>query len=101
MKLKDKKILLAHSNVGEFYNNWHIKRCNIATELGYKIDVFNMSQYFPNILFQKLDRLWKKRDYKLLKFYEILGNQITNYEIFIHFGGWNIHPDFLEQFNQV
>jgi spore maturation protein CgeB len=95
---KDKKILLAHSNNGIWMNQWHEKRKTSAMSLGYKIDNFQMSEFYPYTIFPYLDKKWKKGDKELLKFYEKLGYKIDECDIFIHYNGALIHPEFLEQF---
>jgi hypothetical protein len=98
MIIKNKKILLAHSNTGSFLNHWHLKRQTVANELGYQFETFAMAEYYGYTIFPYLDKLYKKKDYKLLKFYELLGSKIENCDIFIHYNGALIHPRFLEQF---
>jgi hypothetical protein len=96
--MKHKKILLAHSNHGEFLANWHENRKDVANELGYNLQNFKMIDYHPYTIFPYLDRKWKKKDYTLMKFYEKLGESINDCDVFIHYNGALIHPQFLEQF---
>lgn len=97
--LKSKKILLLHSNSGEFLENWHIKRQHEANSLGYQLTTFNMSTLHEYVIFPQLDFLWKKKDPKLIKFYETIRTLISNCDILIHFGGALLHPEFLKQFS--
>jgi Glycosyl transferases group 1 len=82
-------------------HDWHERRRLSAIELGYGLSVMNMTDYHPYTIFPKLDRLWRKRDPTLLKFYEVLGRAIEDCDVFIHFNGVLVHPEFLEQFNQL
>ena len=101
MELKEKNFLLAHSNVGKHMHQWHERRRLAALSLGYKITNFNMSDLHPYTIFPYLDKLWKKGDKKLLALYEALGKKIDECDIFIHYNGALIHPDFLSQFNKI
>lgn len=62
------------------------------------IEVFPFSlvldQKRPVFYFKELDVLWKYKDTKLLTMYEKLANTLNEYDVFICFGGANIHPDF-------
>ena len=75
MELKEKKILLAHSNAGKLMHQWHERRCSAALALGYNITNFSMSEFHPYTIFPYLDKLWKKGDKKLLTLYEALGKK--------------------------
>lgn len=101
MLLKNKKILLAHSNTGEKMNKWHAKREAIVNAMGFKFSTFSMLDHHDYMIFPELDRRWRRRDKKLLKFYDALGQKIDESEIFIHFNGALIHPEFLEGFKCV
>ena len=71
-------------------------------KMGYDISIFPMSDYYPQVLiFPYLDRKWRKRDPMLMKFYEALGNAIDQCDIFIHYNGSLIHPEFLQQFKKL
>ena len=95
---KDKKILLAHSNSGSLMNKWHEHRKETAISLGYKMKNFSMSDYHPYNIFPQLDKKWRRKDKDLMLFYERLGSEINDCDIFIHYNGALIHPDFLAQF---
>lgn len=99
--LKSQKILLLHSNSGELMENWHLNRQNAANNLGYNLSTFNMSNLHDYVIFPQLDRLWKNKNFKLLKFYEIIGELISRCDILIHFGGALIHPEFIKQFSAL
>ena len=101
MEYKTKKILLAHSNKGDEMINWHNRRELTANRLGYNLKTFNMAEHFSYTIFPKLDKKWRKKDYDLLKFYELLGEKIDRCDVFIHYNGALIHPDFLNQFKKV
>lgn len=98
--LKSQKILLAHSNSGETALRWHDRRHRAALQLGYDLTMFRMIDYQPYVAFPKLDRLWRKRDPALMRFYEALGTAIEACDVFIHYNGALIHPEFLQQFKQ-
>jgi spore maturation protein CgeB len=57
-----------------------------------------MSDYHPYITFPALDRRWRRKDPVLMKLYEALGRAIDTCDVFIHFNGALIHPDFIDQF---
>jgi hypothetical protein len=100
--IKNKNILFFHSNKGDFLHRWHNNRIKVARNLGYEIENFSVSSYYDkHFTFPTLERKWKKRDKNLLKFYDILGEKISNCDIFIHFNGAMIHPEFIEQFKDV
>lgn len=98
INIKEKKILLAHSNQGYAMDAWHERRRISAVEMGYNLSLFKMSDFHPYTIFPYLERKWKKRDPILMKFYEKLGEVIDECDIFIHYNGALIHPDFLAQF---
>jgi spore maturation protein CgeB len=60
-----------------------------------------MADYHPYTIFPKLDRLWRKRDPVLMKLYEALGTAINECDVFIHYNGALIHPEFLNQFKKL
>jgi len=95
------KILLAHSNVGDTMLRWHERRRRAAVALGYELSVFDMSDFHPYIIFPRLDKLWRRRDAALMRLYDGLGEAIAACDVFIHYNGALIHPEFLEQFNQL
>jgi hypothetical protein len=95
---KGKRILLAHSNSGMATMNWHQRRQQIARYMGYSIENFCMSDLHPYTIFPYLDKKWKKRDPALMRLYDVLGEKITECDVFIHYNGALIHPDFLDQF---
>ena len=101
INFKEKKILLAHSNQGDAMDAWHERRRVSAVEMGYNISLFKMSDYHPYTIFPYLEKLWKKRDPVLMKFYEKLGEAIDKCDIFIHYNGALIHPEFLQQFKKI
>ena len=98
---EDKKILMAHSNSGEHRYNWHQRRQESARQLGYDLSIFAMAEYHPYTIFPYLEREWKRRDKKLMRFYDALGEAINSCDIFIHYNGALIHPEFLEQFHKI
>jgi hypothetical protein len=96
-----KKILLAHSNVGAQMHDWHERRRRSAVSLGYDLSLFSMTEYHPYTIFPYLDKKWRRRDRALMRLYDKLGEAIAGCDIFIHFNGALIHPEFLEQFHQL
>lgn len=94
------KILFAHSNVGATTLAWHERRRCMASVLGYDMRVLNMAEMHPYTIFPKLDRLWKRRDPQLMRMYDVLGKAIAACDIFIHYNGALIHPEFLAQFEK-
>lgn len=99
--LKDRRILLAHSNTGAHMRTWHLRRERVARDLGYLIDTFCMTDLHPYINFPALDRRWRRRDPALMRLYEALGQRIADADIFIHFNGALLHPEFVAQFKQL
>jgi len=98
--LSSRRVLLAHSNVGHMLD-WHERRRQSALRLGYNIKFLSMSEYHPYTIFPYLEKKWRRRDPALMGLYDVLGRQIDDCDIFIHFNGALIHPEFLEQFRQV
>jgi hypothetical protein len=99
--LKSQKILLAHSNVGETALRWHDRRHQAALKLGFDVSMFRLSEYHPYTIFPKLDRLWRKRDPALMRLYDALGAAIEACDVFIHYNGALVHPEFLDQFDKL
>jgi hypothetical protein len=95
------KILLAHSNIGPTVLAWHERRRKTAIALGYDLSVFDMAALHPYTIFPKLDRLWRRRDVHLMRMYEALGYAIDACDVFIHYNGALIHPEFLAQFDKL
>jgi glycosyltransferase involved in cell wall biosynthesis len=101
LSLKSQKILLAHSNVGETALRWHDRRHQAALRLGYDVSMFRMADYHAHTIFPKLDRLWRKRDPALMRLYDALGTAIDACDVFIHYNGALVHPEFLQQFSKL
>lgn len=72
-----------------------------AVKLGYDLSLFCMTDYHPYTIFPYLDRKWRKRDPELMKLYEALGEAIDACDVFIHYNGALIHPEFLQQFDKL
>jgi hypothetical protein len=100
-RLKSQRILLAHSNAGETALQWHDRRLRAAQKLGYDLTLFRLLDYHPYTVFPKLDKLWRRRDPVLMRFYDALGIAIDACDVFIHYNGALIHPDFLQQFDKL
>lgn len=92
---------MAHSNAGQHRHDWHNRRKQSANDLGYNLSLFSMTEFHEYTIFPYLDRKWKMRDKKLMTLYEKLGNEIDKCDIFIHYNGALIHPEFLEQFKKI
>lgn len=99
--LKEQKIFIAHSNLGLQLKSWHKRREESARRLGYNLSTFAMSEAYPYTIFPCLEKSWRRRDPDLMKFYDDIGSHIDECDVFIHFNGVNIHPEFLAQFNCV
>jgi hypothetical protein len=95
------KILMAYSNAAGAPSAWHARRIASVRALGYDFSAFNMSDYHPYTVFPYLDRLWKKRDPRLMRLYDALGPEIDKCDLFIHYSGALIHPAFLDQFRKL
>ena len=65
------------------------------------MNTFGMRDLYPYTIFPRLDRAWRRRDTALMEFYEVLGEKIDQCDVFIHYNGALIHPEFLSQFNQL
>jgi len=48
-----------------------------------------------------LDRRWRRGDRELMELYERLGETLTTYDVFINYGGVNLHPEFLSQLSTI
>ena len=99
--LKSRKILFAHTNSGRGMMHWHELRAKSARSLGYDITLFAMADHFPHTIFPYLDKLWRKRDRSLMRFYDVLGAAIDACDVFIHYNGALVHPQFLAQFDKL
>lgn len=95
------RILLAHSNVGPAMREWHDRRRRAAGRQGFAVTVFDLTAYHPYTIFPYLDRLWRRRDPALMRLYEALGEALEAADVFIHYNGALIHPEFLSQFRQL
>jgi hypothetical protein len=80
---------------------WHQRREQVARGLGYALDTFCMTDLHPYINFPALDRRWRRRDPALMRLYEVLGQRIADVDVFIHYNGALIHPEFIAQFRQL
>lgn len=99
--LRSRRILLVHSNTGDHMRAWHERRERVARGLGFKLDTFCLTDLHPYINFRALDRLWRRRDPALMRLYEALGQRIADAEVFIHYNGVLVHPEFVGQFKQL
>lgn len=99
--IQGKRILLAHSNVSTQMKLWHARRQASATKLGYDLSTFCMTDHHPYVIFPQLDKKWRQRDAALMRLYELLGEKIDSCDVFIHYNGALIHPEFLAQFKKI
>lgn len=99
--MRRRRILLAHSNSGAHMRAWHQRRERVARGLGYTLETFCMTDLHPYINFRELDRRWRRRDPGLMRLYEELGKRIADADVFIHFNGVLLHPEFVAQFSQL
>jgi spore maturation protein CgeB len=49
----------------------------------------------PKLSVPQLDALWKRGDRTLFKMYEALAARLENFDVFLNWGAYNLHPDFL------
>lgn len=101
MDLQKKRFLLVNSNSSNFMHKWHDRRRATALSLGYNLTNFSTSEYLQYTIFPYLDKMWKNREKKLMNLYEVLGQRIDECDIFIHYNGAMIHPEYLDQFNKI
>ena len=101
LSLKGKKIFIAHSNNGEQLLRWHNRRETCVRKLGYNVETMAMADFHPATIFPYLDKKWKRRDPTLMRLYDQLGQKIADSDLFIHFNGALIHPEFLQQFTTL
>lgn len=99
--MKIPRILVAHSNVGQHLHAWHERRKESGTKLGYDITNFSLAEHLSFVPFPVLNRMWKQRHQGLMGLYDALGKAINDCDIFVHYNGAMIHPDFLAQFSQL
>jgi spore maturation protein CgeB len=97
----DSRVLYLHSNTGELAKRLHRSRAALYNRLGYRVRLFDSTEHFAPTIFPYLDRLWKRKDAKLMAFYEALAPELDACEFFVHYNGGNIHPAYLEQFRCV
>ena len=95
---KNPKILYLHSNTSELLKQLHRSRVALYNQLGYDVQLFDSTEYFSPTIFPYLDRFWRKKDARLMRFYDVLTPQLQACDVLIHYNGANIHPRFLEQF---
>jgi hypothetical protein len=69
--------------------------------MGYDVSMFRIADYHPYTIFPKLDKLWRKRDPALMRLYDALGKAIDACDVFIHYNGALVHPEFLTQFDRL
>lgn len=99
--MRNKKILYLHSNTGELTKRYHVNRVTLWKQLGYDVTLFDSTRHLDLTLFPSLDRMWRRRDPILMAFYEALCQELVRCDIFIHFNGANIHPEYLDQFSCI
>jgi hypothetical protein len=66
---------------------------------GFEVDPFYLTLNPPGhaLSWADLDHRWHTRDPELIKKYEILGQRLENYDVFVNWNGINVHPEFLAQ----
>jgi hypothetical protein len=96
--IKNLRILYLHSNASPLLQELHASRVRLYNSLGFKVRLVDSTRHFRYANFPRLDRLWKRKDPSLTKFYETIGEELDACDLFIHYNGANIHPRFLEQF---
>jgi spore maturation protein CgeB len=93
------KILYLHSNASLLAKRLHASRVALYNKLGYNVRLFDSTLHFAPTIFPYLDRRWKKREPELMSFYDALAPELAQCDVFVHYNGANIHPEFLEQFS--
>ena len=91
--------LYIHSNTGDFMSSWHQARVKIIEGLGYTVTLVNMTDYINPVMFPELNKLWRRKDSRLINLYNKLEPSLKSNDILLHFGGALIHPEFLQRFN--
>ena len=92
------KVLFLHSNKG-ITSPAHNDRIKIAKNMGMDIESFCIADYVDVHQFSKLNLMYKLKNKKLLKLYELLKVKFRKIDVLIHYNGCGIHPDFLKEFN--
>lgn len=89
------KICLFHTNKAQDERDWHRHRAEQWTKIGYPTEVVELPNDLPKYYYPKLKKLWKNKDEKLMRFYQHLLDKINSADVFVHFGGAMIMPEFL------
>lgn len=90
------KICLFHTNKAKDERDWHLLRADQWTNIGYPTEVVELPDDLPKYYYPKLEKLWKNKDEKLVRFYQYLLDKVNSADVFIHFGGAMIMPEFLK-----
>lgn len=93
------KVLFLYSNNDLTTKSTHYERIKIAQEMGIDIESFCIADYVDVNRFSKLNLMYKLKNKKLYKLYEVLEKKFKKIDVLIHFNGAGIHPDFLNKFN--
>ncbi len=87
-----------HSNNDASADIMHRERVQIAKNIGIDIEELRMQDHFDVARScRNIDSLYKKKDLRLLRFYEYLEKKFNNKDVLIHFGGAGLHKKFLER----
>lgn len=91
--------LYIHSNSGDYMSSWHKHRARILEGLGHKVTLLNMTDFLEPLMFPYLNRLWRRKDSRLISLYNKLEPSLKSNDILLHFGGTLIHPEYLQKFD--
>ena len=95
--MKDLKYLFTHIGWSERAIEWHKQLVEEYKKAGYQVDAHCLipNPPAPRYTYQRLDKLWQKRDKNVVAIYEQLKEVISDYDVLVNFNGANIHPEWL------
>lgn len=95
--MKDLRYLFVHQGWTTRAIEWHQDMVKRHCSRGYNVVHFCAvpDAPGPRYNFEELDRLWKKRDAKVLRLYNELVELASGCDVLINFNGVNIHPEWL------
>ena len=59
----------------------------ILEGLGHKVTLLNMTDFLEPLMFPYLNRLWRRKDSRLISLYNKLEPSLKSNDILLHFGG--------------
>ncbi len=89
------KLLLFHTNSYASEKKWHLDRARIWSIYGHQTEVVTLPEFIKFDYYRRLNSRFIKKELELLAFYDKLFEKILGVDVFIHFGGGMLHPEFV------